>query len=67
VFLKRLQFRINKGLEAYLVTIEITKEVEVVNFIARGVKKEIPTTLEIKEEVEKIPTTLEIKKGSKKA
>jgi hypothetical protein len=44
-----------------LVTIEITKEVEVLDFIARGVKKEVPIIFEIKEEVETIPTTFEIK------
>jgi hypothetical protein len=54
MFLDRLQFRINKGFGAYLVTIEITKEVKVINFIAREVKIEVPTTFYIKEEVEKL-------------
>jgi hypothetical protein len=49
-----------------LVTIEITKEVEVINFIAREVKIEIRTTFEIKAEVETILTAFEIKEEVEK-
>lgn len=40
----------------------MSKEVKVINFIAREVKIEVPTTFDIKEEVETIPTTLRLKR-----
>lgn len=44
----------------------MSKEVKVINFIAREVKIEVPTTFDIKEEVETIPTTFEIKEEVEK-
>ncbi len=40
--------------------------IEIINFIAREVKIEIPITFDIKEEVETIPTTFEIKEDVEK-
>jgi hypothetical protein len=49
-FLERLQYGINKGLNNNLITIEIKKVIKV-DLNAREVKKEVPTTFKIKEEV----------------
>jgi hypothetical protein len=65
-FLKRLQFGINKGLEIYLATTKIKKEVEI-DYNAREVKIFFFATFEIKEEVEVVVITSEIKKIGKKA
>jgi len=50
-FLEGLQFRINKGLNSNLITIEIKKTIEV-DHNAGDVKKEVFITFEIKEKVE---------------
>ncbi len=64
-FLKRVQFGINKGLELFLATTEIKKEVEI-NFDAIEVKIEVPITLEMKEDVKIIFITFAIKEKVEK-
>ncbi len=59
-FLKRLQSRINKGLNNNLVTTESKKVVQV-HLNAKDVKKKIFITFEIKEKVEKVPIAFVIK------
>jgi hypothetical protein len=59
-FLKRLQSRINKGLDSNLVTTKIKKAVKL-HLNARDVKKEILITFEIKKKVERFPITFVVK------
>ncbi len=59
-FLEGLQFRINKGLDSNLITIEIKKTIEV-DHNAGDVKKEVFITFEIKEKVEIIPIAFILK------
>ncbi len=59
-FLEGLQFRINKGLNNNLITIEIKKTIEV-DHNAGDVKKEVFITFEIKEKVKWVPIAFVLK------
>jgi hypothetical protein len=60
-FVERLQFGINKGLEIYLATTKIKKEIEI-DYNAREVKIIFFATFEIKKEVEVVLILSKMKK-----